>query len=123
MDVQRQAMDVDIACVGFGPATAAFLTTLTREIMNDDGSVKLESQKMPGMPLQIMCYERADDISFGVSGVVTKAKAIRETYPGLKPEDVPMAMDIKKRNWSTCSILSGQAGGLDFINFSMDWQK
>jgi electron-transferring-flavoprotein dehydrogenase len=96
MDVQRQAMDVDIACVGFGPATAAFLTTLTREIMNDDGSVKLESQKMPGMPLQIMCYERADDISFGVSGVVTKAKAIRETYPGLKPEDVPMAMDIKK---------------------------
>ena len=96
MDIQRQAMDVDIACVGFGPATAAFLTTVSRKMMNDDGSINLESQKMPGMPLQIMCYERADDISFGVSGVVTKAKAIRETYPDLKPEDIPMAMDVKK---------------------------
>ena len=89
-------MDVDIACVGFGPATAAFLTTITREIMNKDGSIKLESQKMPGMPLQIMCYERADDISFGVSGVVTKAKALRTSFPDLNPGDIPMAIDIKK---------------------------
>ena len=62
MEVQRQAMDVDIACVGFGPASAAFLTTVTREMMHEDGTIKLESQKAPGMPLQIMCYERADDI-------------------------------------------------------------
>jgi len=89
-------MEVDIACVGFGPASAAFLTTVTREIMNEDGSIKLESQKMPGMPLQIMCYERADDISFGVSGVVTKAKAIRTTFPELNPGDIPMTIDIKK---------------------------
>jgi electron-transferring-flavoprotein dehydrogenase len=89
-------MDVDIACVGFGPATAAFLTTVSRELMNEDGTLKLESQKMPGMPLQIMCYERADDIGFGVSGVVTKAKAIRQTFPDLKTNDIPMAMDIKK---------------------------
>jgi len=89
-------MDVDIACVGFGPASAAFLTTVTREMMHEDGTIKLESQKAPGMPLQIMCYERADDISFGVSGVVTKAKAIRESFPDLKAEDIPMAMDVKK---------------------------
>lgn len=95
-DVQRQSMDVDIACVGFGPATAAFLTTVSRELMNEDGTPKLESRKMPGMPLQIMCYERADDISFGVSGVVTKARAIRKSYPDLKTDDIPMAMDIKK---------------------------
>lgn len=95
-DVVRQSMDVDIACVGFGPATAAFLTTVSRELMNDDGTPKLESQKMPGMPLQIMCYERADDISFGVSGVVTKGKAIRQTFPDVTANDIPMAMDIKK---------------------------
>lgn len=95
-DIQRQAMDVDIACVGFGPATAAFLTTVSRELMNKDGTPKLESQKVPGMPLQIMCYERADDIGFGVSGVVTKAKAIRQSFPDMTAADVPMAMDIKK---------------------------
>lgn len=96
MDSERQAMDVDIACVGFGPATAAFLTTLSRHLMNEDGTVNLESRKMPGMPLQVMCYERADDISFGVSGVVTKARAIRQSFPDLKAEDIPMAMDVKK---------------------------
>ncbi|MBN1478989.1 4Fe-4S ferredoxin [candidate division KSB1 bacterium] len=95
-DVQRQAMDVDIACVGFGPATAAFLTTVSRELLNEDGTPKLLSQKMPGMPLQIMCYERADDISFGVSGVVTKAKAIRQSFPDLTVEDISMAQEIKK---------------------------
>ncbi len=30
--VARQAMDVDIACVGFGPATAGFLMTLSRRL-------------------------------------------------------------------------------------------
>ena len=89
-------MDVDIACVGFGPATAAFLTTLSRHLMNEAGSVKLESRKMPGMPLQVMCYERADDVSFGVSGVVTKAQSIRASFPELKAEDIPMAMEVKK---------------------------
>jgi len=28
-DIDRQTMDVDIVCVGFGPATAGFLTTLS----------------------------------------------------------------------------------------------
>ncbi|MBN1560802.1 4Fe-4S ferredoxin, partial [candidate division KSB1 bacterium] len=96
MDIQRQVMDIDIACVGFGPATAAFLTTVSRELLNDDGTPKLESQKMPGMPLQIVCYERADDIGFGVSGVVSKAKAIRTSFPDLLAADIPMAMDIKE---------------------------
>ncbi|MDZ7721560.1 MAG: 4Fe-4S ferredoxin [candidate division KSB1 bacterium] len=96
MDEQRQAIDVDIACVGFGPATAGFLSTLTPHLMNKDGTPNLESAKMPGMPLQIMCYERADDIGFGVSGVVSKADSIRRTFPELKPEDIPMTSDIHK---------------------------
>ena len=82
-DIERQKMDADIVCVGFGPATAGFLTTLTRAMMNADGTPAFESKVMPGMPLQIICYERADDIGFGVSGIVTKGTAIRASFPGL----------------------------------------
>ncbi len=96
MDIERQAMDIDIACVGFGPATAGFLSTLTQQMMNDDGTPKLESRVMPGMPLQVLCYERADDIGFGVSGVVSKAAAIRASLPDINLTDIPMTTDIKK---------------------------
>ncbi len=94
--MERQTLDIDIACVGFGPAVAAFLTTLSRAIMNPDGSVRLQSRKMPGMPLQVMCYERADDLGFGVSGVVTKAEAVRRSFPDLRPEEIPTANEVKK---------------------------
>jgi electron-transferring-flavoprotein dehydrogenase len=30
-EIERPTIEVDIACVGFGPATGGFLTTLTRE--------------------------------------------------------------------------------------------
>jgi electron-transferring-flavoprotein dehydrogenase len=82
-EIERQQMDADIVCVGFGPATAGFLTTLTRELVNEDGTPVFESAIMPGMPLQIMCYERADDIGFGVSGIVTRAKSIKASFPDL----------------------------------------
>lgn len=95
-DIQRQGVDVDIACVGFGPATGGFLTTLSRALMNEDGTPALESKVMPGMPLQVMCYERADDISFGVSGIVTSARSIRKTFPDLDPAQIPMAYPVKK---------------------------
>ena len=58
----RQAMDVDIVCVGFGPAMGGFLTTLARGLTNPDGTPAVESRAMPGMPPQVICYERADDI-------------------------------------------------------------
>ena len=80
-EIERMRMDADIVCVGFGPSTAGFLTTLTRALVKEDGTPVFESKAMPGMPLQIMCYERADDIGFGVSGVVTKAKAIKASFP------------------------------------------
>ena len=53
MTIERQTMEADIVCVGFGPATAGFLTTLTRAMMNSDGTPAFESKVMPGMPLQI----------------------------------------------------------------------
>ena len=80
--VERQRMDADIVCVGFGPATAGFLTTLSKQLVNADGTPAVESAVMPGMPPQVLCYERADDIGFGVSGVVTRARALRATFPG-----------------------------------------
>jgi electron-transferring-flavoprotein dehydrogenase len=91
---ERQSMDVDIACVGFGPATAGFLATLSGKLMNSDGTPAIESSVCPGLPLQVVCYERADDIGFGVSGIVTRARGIRATLPGLDPSQIPMAASI-----------------------------
>jgi electron-transferring-flavoprotein dehydrogenase len=88
-------MDVDIACVGFGPAMGGFLTTLSRSLVSESGEVLLESGVMPGMPLQVLCYERADDVSFGVSGVVTRGRSIRATFPGLNLADIPMATPVR----------------------------
>jgi len=87
-------MDADIVCVGFGPATAGFLTTLSKQLINPDGTPVTESAVMPGMPLQVLCYERADDIGFGVSGVVTKARALRASFPEIKTAGIPMAAPV-----------------------------
>ena len=90
----RPTMDLDIVCVGFGPATAGFLTELSRHLVNPDGSPAIESPTNPGLPLQVACYERSDDIGFGVSGVVTRARGIRATLPDLKPSQIPMAAPV-----------------------------
>ena len=92
--VERASLDVDIACVGFGPAMAGFLTTLSRRLMNEDGTPAIESKVLPGMPLQVICYERADDIGFGVSGVVTRARGIRASFPDLEVSEIPMAAPV-----------------------------
>jgi electron-transferring-flavoprotein dehydrogenase len=92
--IERQRMDVDIVCVGFGPATAGFLTTLSKQLVNADGTPAVESAAVPGMPPQVLCYERADDIGFGVSGVVTKARALRATFPDLDQAQIPMAAPV-----------------------------
>jgi electron-transferring-flavoprotein dehydrogenase len=78
--VSRLSMDVDIVCVGFGPAMGGFLSTLARD---------------PDPNLQVVCYERADDIGFGVSGAVTRARGIRATFPDLDPAEIPMAAAVR----------------------------
>ena len=92
---ERPTMEVDIACVGFGPAMGGFLTTLARKLQNEDGTPALESAVSPGLPPQVVCYERADGLGFGVSGVVTKARGIRATFPDLDPAQIPMATAIR----------------------------
>ncbi len=93
--IERQQMTVDIACVGFGPAMGGFLTTLSRSLLNPDGSVRLESATSPGLPLQVICYERADGLGFGVSGAVTRARGIRGSFPGVDLTEIPMAAAVK----------------------------
>ncbi|MBF0432329.1 MAG: 4Fe-4S ferredoxin [Fibrobacteria bacterium] len=95
MSDERQTMQVDIVCVGFGPSTAGFLHTLNKSINDENGMPVLQSQAVPGMPLQVMCYERADDISFGVSGIVTEAKAIKESLSAEELSQIPMATSVK----------------------------
>jgi electron-transferring-flavoprotein dehydrogenase len=92
--IDRASMEVDIACAGFGPATGGFLSTLTREWTNNPADPAFESRVAPGMPLQVLCYERADDISSGVSGVVTRGQAIRASFPELNPAEIPMAVPV-----------------------------
>ena len=55
-------LDADIICVGFGPATGGFLTTLTRGL-SEVSEQPIESRAIPGLPPQVLCYERADDIA------------------------------------------------------------
>jgi electron-transferring-flavoprotein dehydrogenase len=78
----RPSMEVDIVCVGFGPAMGGFLTTL--------------APKLTGLssPPQVICYERAEGLGFGVSGVVTRARGIRESFPDLDISQIPMAANV-----------------------------
>ena len=95
--MDRQVMETDIVVTGVGPASAGFLLTLAPELAKtkEDGTPLYESKVMPGMPLQVMCYERADDTGFGVSGIVTKAEAIRKTFPGADlAKEIPNAADV-----------------------------
>jgi electron-transferring-flavoprotein dehydrogenase len=92
--IERPRMDADIVCVGFGPATAGFLSTLSKQLVNADGTPAVESAVAPGLPPQVLCYERADDIGFGVSGVVTKARALRASIPDIDRAGIPMSAPV-----------------------------
>jgi len=91
---ERQQMAVDIAAVGFGPAMGGFLTTLSRNLLKEDGTPRFQSAVAPGMPLQVICYERADGLGFGVSGAVTRARGIRASFPDVDLKQIPMAVPV-----------------------------
>ncbi len=93
-EIERPSMEVDIACAGFGPAMGGFLTTLTQAWTENPADPAFESRIAPGMPLQVLCYERADHIGAGVSGVVTRGESIRTSFPALNPAEIPMAAEV-----------------------------
>ena len=88
-------MNVDIVCVGFGPAMGGFLTTLSKNLVKEDGTPAVDSAATPGLPPQVICYERGDDVGFGVSGVVTPGRSIKASFPALDPAQIPMATPVK----------------------------
>ncbi|HEX5399659.1 MAG TPA: hypothetical protein VFY06_11495 [Verrucomicrobiae bacterium] len=45
--IERHRMDADIVCVGFGPATAGFLTTLSKQLVNADGTPPSKAPSCP----------------------------------------------------------------------------
>jgi electron-transferring-flavoprotein dehydrogenase len=92
---ERPSMAVDLVCVGFGPAMGGFLTELSRNLVKADGTPVVESLVSPGVSPQVICYERADDLGFGVSGVVTPARSIKASFPQLDPAQIPMAAPVK----------------------------
>ena len=96
MTVERQQMNVDIVCAGFGPATAGFLVTLGRAVSNADGTPRIESRVAPGLPLQVLCFERADDFGAGVSGVVTRARGIRASFPDFQSAQIPLSTRVTR---------------------------
>ncbi len=91
--VERGELLADIVCVGFGPAVGGFLTTLSRQLTSEDGTPRFQSRAAPGMPLQVLCFERADDPGTGVSGVVTRARGIRGSFPELARLDQDAAAE------------------------------
>ncbi|MBI2835877.1 MAG: 4Fe-4S ferredoxin, partial [Acidobacteria bacterium] len=86
----RAEMRVDVVCAGFGPATGGFLTALSRAILNADGTPRLESRVSLGLPLQVICFERGDDLGLNVSGAVTRARAIRASFPDVDAAPIPL---------------------------------
>lgn len=94
--IGRQTMNVDIVCVGFGPAVGGFLTTLSRGLVNADGTPAVESTVVPGLPPQVIAYERAEDVGFGVSGIVTPGRAIRASFPGFDPGQIPLGAPVRR---------------------------
>jgi len=95
-EVERHTMEADIVCVGFGPATGGFLTALSKHLLNPDGTPRIASRVAPGMPLQVLCYERADIAGAGVSGVVTLARGIKELLSEAELQQIPLATPVRR---------------------------
>jgi len=75
-------MAVDIVCVGFGPAMGGFLTTLSRNLVKEDGTPIAESHRgaPPAAAGHLLRVARTTSAS-GVSGVVhAGAQASRRVF-------------------------------------------
>ena len=120
--MERSEMQADVVVAGFGPAAAGFLATLAPKLaeMKDDGTPKYESRVMPGCPLQVQCFERADSTGFGVSGIVTKAEAIQKSFPGVDlAAEIPGTVAVSKEKLAylfDCVGASKRTIGTKFID-------
>ncbi len=58
------------------------------------GHLPFQAASRQECPCRCCAYERADDIAFGVSGVVTRARGLRQSFPELDPAEIPMAAPV-----------------------------
>ncbi len=49
------------------------------------------AKSMPGMPLQVICYERADDLASASRAWSRRARAFAQSFPDLDVAEIPMA--------------------------------
>ena len=63
-------------------------------LSNRTAPLRWKAPQLPGMPPQVMCYERAEGLGFGVSGVVTQGKGIRASFPQLDLKEIPMSAPV-----------------------------
>ena len=89
---ERQSMDARYRLRGLRPGDGRFSDHPHASGLADENGVPVaESAVMPGMPPQVICYERADDIGFGVSGRGQQGPgASCASFPDFDPAQVPM---------------------------------
>lgn len=115
--VETQTIDADIVCVGYGPASAGFLYTLSKLIHCYQSELGSHEAKMP----QVICYERSDDLAFGVSGVVSQARSIRKSIPEIENQELTMLARIEEEHLTYlldpigASKRSFSLGGVDSV--------
>ena len=110
-------MSVDIAGVGFGPAMGGFLTTLSRNLLNADGTPRFESSVIAG-------DATAGDLlrTRGRAGF----RRVGRRHPGsrhprqlsrtLISHQIPMAAPVRRRNLFICSIRLARAAAHSCIS-------
>ena len=108
---ERQTMDVDIVCVGFGPATAGFLTTLSNQLVNPDGTPAIESRAsrpaIAGDVLRAGRRYRVRGFRSGHAGARHSGQAA-----GSRPRRrFPWRRRCGRRRSCTCSTRWAPAGG------------
>ena len=90
-------MDVDIACVGFGPAMGGFLTTLARQLAARGRHARWsKARPCPACRSRSSATSAPTTSASASRGVVTRARGIRASFPELDPPQIPMAAPVAK---------------------------
>ena len=87
-------MDADIVCVGFGPATAGFLTTLSKQLVNPDGTPAVESAVMPGMPPQVLVLRTRGRHRLRRLRRRHAGAGVARKFPEIETAGIPMAAPV-----------------------------
>jgi len=96
-------MDADIVCVGFGPATAGFLSTLSKQLLNADGTPAVESAVAPGLPPQVLATNARTTSASAFPASSPKRAPYGRAFPILKRPASPWPPASAKRKCSTFS--------------------